>query len=471
MLLLQGLKIGCKVLTVLLLARLVPPADHGVFAMAASVFLLLALFRDAGLGAAAVRAASLDDAQLNALFWAHLTLGVVLALATISIAPLIAQFYRNPAVQPVLFSMSGAFLLIGAGGFARTQLERAVRFAEVSGIEGIAAVTGTMATIAAGAAGAGAYSFVAYLLISEAVATLLAWRAWSWRPKGAPRWSSLRVLVRTGADVTTYQVIVHLVQQIDGIVIGRLFGAHSLGLYNRSNQLLSLPQLHIAAPLNQVAMATLSRIGSKSCNFIEHARHTATAIAHLVLPLFAVCIVLPDETVRLVLGRQWPDAAPLLRFLAIAAASTTITSLAYAINVAAGETRRLVQSVVFALPLTLAAVWLGSRYGTLGVAQSIAAVNGALMLPRLWWALRTQPGGLLHYWKALGGPLVAMSAFSLGMWLGQIFLPETQAMIRFPVAIATGILALLITAAVWPRLRNEWRTVKDYLPLPGRSRP
>jgi len=209
MLLSQGLKIGCKILSVLLLARLVPPADHGLFAMASSVVLILALFRDAGLGAAAIRAPTLDESQLNTLFWAHLCLGAVLALFTASIAPLAAEFYTNPAVQPLLFTMSAAFLLIGAGGFARAQLERSVRFVDVSWIEGIAAIAGTVTMIAAGAAGAGAYSFAAYLLISEAVAAGLAWRALQWRPHAAPRWSSLRGLVRMGADVTSYQVIVH----------------------------------------------------------------------------------------------------------------------------------------------------------------------------------------------------------------------------------------------------------------------
>ncbi|HTO02364.1 MAG TPA: oligosaccharide flippase family protein, partial [Opitutus sp.] len=186
----QGLRLACKLLSVLLLARLVSPADHGLFAMASSVTLLLALFRDAGLGAAAVQAPSLDELQLNTLFWFHLAIGAALALATLGAAPLAAQFYESPAVSPLLITMSAAFLLIGAGGFARSQLERSARFAEVSRIEGAAAVAGTFAMIAAAVAGARAYSFAAYLLVSEAIATGLAWRAFDWRPHHAPRWSS-----------------------------------------------------------------------------------------------------------------------------------------------------------------------------------------------------------------------------------------------------------------------------------------
>ena len=147
MLFLQALKLACKLLSVLLLARLVAPADHGLFAMASSVILLLALFRDAGLGAAAIQARSLDEVQLSTLFWFHLGIGAALAFATLGVAPVAAEFYATPAVTPLLITMSAAFLLIGAGGFARSQLERSARFAEVSRIEGAAAVIGTLAVL------------------------------------------------------------------------------------------------------------------------------------------------------------------------------------------------------------------------------------------------------------------------------------------------------------------------------------
>lgn len=466
MLLSQALKLACKLLSVLVLSRLVSPGDHGLFAMASSVVLLLALFRDAGLGAAAVQARALDVVQMNTLFWCHLAIGVALAVVTLGSAPLAALFYTSPAVTPLLLTMSGAFLLIGAGGFVRSQLERASRFKEVSRNESAGAVIATISMIGAAAAGAGAYSFVVYLLVFEAVVTGLAWRALNWRPQAMLRLGSIRSLFRTGADLTGYQVIVHLAQQIDAIMVGRFFGAHALGLYNRSNQLLSLPQLNVAAPLNQVALVTLARLGSGSSDFIRHARDTATVVAHLVLPLFAVCAVMPDETVRMILGPQWPDAAPLLRMLAIAAAATTITSLGYAINVAAGQTRRLVLSAAVALPVTIAAVWLGAQRGPIGVAENIAAANGVLVLPRLWWTLRGLPEGLRGYLHALVGPFVVTAIFSVGLWAGQLGAEGFHWAVRLGAAGLGGTIAVISLAAPWPRLRAEARMVAGYLPLP-----
>ena len=257
---------------------------------------------------------------------------------------------------------------------------------------------------------------------------------------------------------------------VDGIVVGRLFGAHWLGLYNRSNQLLTLPFLYVATPLNQVGLVALARLRSSPPQFAQHAAMTTTVIAHLVLPLFAICIALPAETVRLVLGPQWSDAAPILRMLSIAAAATTVTAIGYSIAVAAGQTRRLVFAAAIALPITLFAVWLGSRHGALGVAQAVAVTSVALALPRLWWVLKDLPYSLTEYIHAMAGPLVTAVAVAVGA-CGAVQLPNIEtSWMRLGIGLFGGGIAAIIVAVTWPRVRREWQIVAHHLPLPWTRR-
>ena len=163
--------------------------------------------------------------------------------------------------------------------------------------------------------------------------------------------------------------------------------------------------------------------------------------------------------------------SPLLRMLSIAAAASTITSLGYAINVAAGQTRRLVLSAAFALPVTVIAVWLGARRGPIGVAENLAAVNVLLLLPRLWWALRDLPGGLSGYTRALMGPIISTAAITLGLSLGKISAANSIWSTRLIVSAAAGFAGLVLLALLWPRVRDEWRTVIGYLPHPWQKPP
>jgi O-antigen/teichoic acid export membrane protein len=463
-LLAQAARFACKVVSVVVLARLVAPSDHGLYAMAASVVFLLSLFRDFGFGMAAVQAPSLDQTQMTTLLWTHLLLGIMLAVVTLGAAPFARWFYGAPQVVPLLGMMSVSFLFIGAGGFVRGQLARELRFGEINTLEAVGAIAGTVAMIVAGVMHAGAYSFAAFLLVSEASYTALAWRALRWRPTAPARLASISPLLRTGANLSAYNFLTYVAQQLDTIAIGRVFGAGPLGLYNRSAQLLALPNQHIAAPFTQVAIATLSRLETAGSIFRTQVCRTVTVIGHLTLPVAAVCVAVPDDVVRIVLGRQWPDAAPMLRWLAISGGITAVTSLAFGVNVATGQTRRLVTSMALMLPGIAVAIALGLRHGAVGVAFAMAVANVVLAPIRLALVLRESPVTISDYCAALAGPVGVAIAFA-----GAIKLATDAARgLGWPLAMtsgaAAGFVAIATLAAISSRLRTEFSIVRGQLP-------
>ena len=460
-------RIGCKAISVLVLARLLTPAEHGLYAMGATVFLFLFIFRDLGLGTAVVQTAELNRTQFTTLFWAHALLGILFMGAALIAAPLAARFYATPAAGPLLATMSLAFLVMGLGGLPRAMLARELRFQELNFVETTAAVAGTVVMLAAGATGAGAYTFVIYLLFSEALITLLAWRVCRWRPQGRPDWAGLRELARTGQHLTGYLGLNYALTQVDTFILGRVMGAHVLGLYSRAGQLLALPNVHVAGPMTQVALAAFSRLEKDVVEFRRQALVTATVIAHLVLPPLAVCVAVPDEIVRVILGPQWPEAVPMLRWLAVSAGIFTATSLSYSINVAAAQSRRLAVSVAGALPFTLLGVWLGLPYGATGVAAALAGVNFALAGPRLWWVLQGSPLHVRDFLGALAGPIVVAGALGAGLTAGRAATLHDAWPVRLLAASAGGTAGVVLLALAWSRLRAEWREVWAYLPGTG----
>jgi PST family polysaccharide transporter len=363
--------------------------------------------------------------------------------------------------------MSAAFLLMGAGGFPRAQLARELRFAELARIDVIVAIVATAAMIAGGALGAGAYSFAIFLLVSEGLTAVLAWRAYPNQPKISADPRSLRGLLRTGAHVTGYHVLNQTLGLLDTFAIGRFFGAHVLGLYNRPAQLLALGNQFVVTPLSDVSLATLSRLGGDSAGFRRQVAQTITVATHLVFPLATLSLAIPEETIQLVLGNQWLEAALLLRLLAVTAIVNAVTVLLFGVNVAAGQTHNLFVSVAVALPLTAAAIALGLPYGAVGVATGLAAINMILAWPRWWWMLRGTPVGVADLASALSGPCAANLALGLGLTLGRLCVAEASWSIRLVSAGVGGIVAVGLLGATWPRLRREARELLTH--LPGRA--
>src|SRR5690606_26137310 len=91
----QGFKFAIQMAVTAILARLLTPVDFGVIAMAATFTGFAAIFKDAGLSMATVQRVSINEAQLNALFWINTALGCVLLGVTVAMAPFLAWFYSD----------------------------------------------------------------------------------------------------------------------------------------------------------------------------------------------------------------------------------------------------------------------------------------------------------------------------------------------------------------------------------------
>ena len=284
-----------------------------------------------------------------------------------------------------------------------------------------------------------------------------------WRPRAPADWPGIRPLAQTGLHLTGYQLLLFGVQQADTLLMGRWFGATALGLYNRAGQLLIQPATHLAAPFNQVLLSTLSRLGAHSPSFAEHFRSTTNTIAHLTLPVAIVCLVLPHEVVRLVLGAAWPDAAPLLAWLAVSAALSLLSSTTYALCVASGNSARLAPMAGATLLVTVIALWLGRSHGPVGLATALAVGNLVLFIPRLGWSARGTPVSLRDFAAAFAGPIVTSVALAAGLLAGRILAADAGPVVRVLIALAAGLATTSCCLLLSPRVRHEfeqlWRSL------------
>lgn len=461
----QSVRVLCKAAAVVIVARLVTPADHGRFAMAASVFLVLVLFRDAGLGPAAIQARELTDEQCSTLSRAHVWLGALLGLVTVTLAPIVAWFYREPQVFGLLATMAVTFVLLGLNSWPRVLLTRELRFMELNRIETIAAVGATLAMIAAAAGDAGPYTFVVFLVVTELITLILVHRVCRWRPGATSRWESLAGLWRLGIHMTGYQLLTAAGQQLDSLLMGRWFGPAPLGFYNRPNQLLALANQHVCGPLVQVLTATLSRIGPASPDFVPHVRQTANLLGYLTLPLAALCAALPHEIVRLLLGAAWPDAAPLLRWLAASWASVYLGACVYAVCVVTQHTRRLALISAADIGALLTGLWIGRGHGPAGLAAGVALANVSMLVPRLWWSTRATPLRLRDFAAAYTGPVLLAIGFGGGALLGTQMVSAENWTSMLACGLGVGVIAATILMLAVPLVRREfsglWRRLSE----------
>jgi O-antigen/teichoic acid export membrane protein len=155
--------------SMLVLSRLLVPADFGLVGMATVCTGFLELFRDAGLSMATIQRVTITRAQISTLFWINVAVGAALAALCAAMAPRLTTFYHEPGLLWVVFRMLApaifAFKLINPFGWFMQATGRATRSLYMGVLLAPIVILGYIAGLPYGAIG----GYLSSLLVPELV--------------------------------------------------------------------------------------------------------------------------------------------------------------------------------------------------------------------------------------------------------------------------------------------------------------
>lgn len=454
----QLVKTAVQLIAIVVLARLLEPRDYGLIAMVLAVVNFGDLFRDFGLSAAAIRAPKLSDAERDNLFWANALIGLALGAALFACAPLVARAYGEPELEALSRVLAAVFVLSGLTTQYRASLIRALRFKVVTIIEASAAALGLVVAIVAALGGIGVWALAIQSLTASALIVAGMVAAARWFPRRPRRDVSIRGFLGFGGNLLASQVVGYAATNVDTWTVGIRFGPSMLGIYSRAFQLVMVPVGQVRGPSTSVALPVLTRIDEDQPRYDEFLRKGQLALALPVGIAMAFVIGAAPAVVALALGDQWSETVPFLRLFAAAALFQTITYVGYWVFLARGLTRQLLHYTVLEASIRIAAVLVGSIWGTLGVAVGYALAPALCIPLSLWWLRRhtlfpardlfVNALRIIALAAALAGATFAAAQVSSG-------LPPVVTLV-----LAVGALAIVLALALLlPAVRNDLRDV------------
>ena len=379
----QVIKIGCSFAGVVVLARLLAPQDFGIVAMAAPFVGFLALFQNLGLSEAAVQARRLDDRQATALFIYNLAAACILGLILLATAPLVARFYGVPEVGAIA-AFSSLSLLVAALSMQHAAWgSRQMRFGLLSAAEVLASVVGLLATIVLAVWLRSFWALVIGPLAGALAMTLLLWLRVPWKPVRDVDFAGTREMFAFGASLTGFSVVNFMVRNLDNVLIGKAWGAGQLGLYDRSYRIMMFPIQSINAPLGRVLLPTLARLRDQPERYRRAYTTAIGTLALVAMPGVLAAAICSEEVVRLLLGPGWGEAAPIFRWLSLAALLSPITHTTGWLFISSDRGAALFRWGLLSGAVTLSGFVVGLPWGAEGVALSFVVTQVAL-LPALF---------------------------------------------------------------------------------------
>lgn len=468
----QGGRFLIQMVSTVVLARLLTPADFGLIAMVTAVTGFASLFKDLGLSMATVQKAEVTHEQVSVLFWVNVAISVLIALITAALAPVIAWFYGDPRLTAVGMALSLAFVFGGLTVQHQALLRRQMRFTALAIIPIVAMVAAVMAAIISATLGAGYWALVIMELTRSATNAAAVWLVCRWWPGRPTRGAGVRGMLRFGANLTGFNILNYFARNLDNVLIGRVWGAGALGLYAKAYGLLTLPIAQINASVSAVAIPALSRLQNEPDRYRSYYCKTINLIAYLTTPLTLGLAVLSDEVIRLVFGTQWLGASRIFMILAIAAVGQPIANTCGWVFTSLGQTDRMLRWGFVSMPVITIAFALGLPWGPIGVAAAYAICVHIIRYPGYWYAYRKSPVGFSCLIRATSRPLVLSLIMLLAMLLSRAYLISRSCGVAWVClgTLGVGSVAFSLAGFAWPTARVELGVIFRDLRLLARRR-
>lgn len=351
----------------IVLARLLTPADFGVVGMLFVITGFAQAVSDAGLSSALIYDQESDEARFSTVFWLQLCAGAGICAIFVIAAPFIAQFYEMPLLKPFAEITALIFVIQALGQSHSAMLSKELRFKELAIVTVTATLLYGISSVLLAVKGYGIWSLVWPGLISSAVSTTLLWSLTRWRPRFTFDRSAAKALGRYGIYLLGHTSINYWLRNGDKLVIGRVLGAHDLGIYTRAYSLMLLPLNNIGAVLGQVMFPELAKLQADLPRFKSYYLSAIRLIALIMFPLMIGIAALCEPLILLLLGPQWKEVVPVLQVLSLVAILQSIVFPVGWIFTGLGKTKEQFQLSLLLGVLFVLTIGTGIWFGIMGV--------------------------------------------------------------------------------------------------------
>src|SRR5215211_868038 len=170
-------------ITTSILARLLAKSDFGLIAVAVVAFNYLSVLKDLGLGVALIQRKGDVTEAANTVFTLNLFIGLFLSAIVIPLAPLVAAYFREPQIIPVLRWMGFSFVINALGSVHTNWLVRDLDYRRKLVPELGGALLKGVISIGMAYLGYGVWSLVFGQIAGAIASVVLVWIVLPWRPR------------------------------------------------------------------------------------------------------------------------------------------------------------------------------------------------------------------------------------------------------------------------------------------------
>jgi O-antigen/teichoic acid export membrane protein len=367
----------------IILARILAPQDFGVVAMCMVVVGTLEAFTSLGFDVVLIQRQDSTKQHYDTAFTLNVILGAVVGALLVASAGLVAWFYSEPRLEPVMYVVGANFFVRSLENIRVIDFRKHFQFHLEAALRLSVKLVGLAVTIPMALEFRNYWALVIGMTATSASSVALGYLMRPYRPSLTLR--AAREILNFSSWLVFNNVVFFFRAQVHNLFIGRLIGARALGTFNMANEIAMMSSSELIAPINRAVYPGYAKLGDDIPALRATFLDVFSLIAMLSIPAALGTVAIADDLVPVLLGSAWLEAIPLIKLIAVCGALNALNSnMTYVVLVLRRpglSTRVAIADAVLIMPVMYVAI---TNFGVTGAGWSLVLTQAFVSVP-MWW--------------------------------------------------------------------------------------
>ncbi len=293
--------------------------DFGLIALVMLVVGFSNAFLDMGISNAIIHKQEITKQQLSSLYWVNVLAGMSLFIISCCVAPLLAVLFNEPdLIKPVVL-ISTTLLIQSFGQQFMVLWQKNMEFSAISIISIVRQFFTFVVALCFAFKDYGVYALV-FGTIAGVMAQSLSFvflGMKEYKPLFHLKLSEISEFISFGTFQMAEKTMNYFTAEFDTIIIGKVLGLESLGVYNVIKQIITKPIFVSNAIFNKVIFPMFSKIQNDSDIIRDIYMMVLKILTLLLFPVLSIFFFYGYEMLLYFLGDKWSDTESLVKLFSV----------------------------------------------------------------------------------------------------------------------------------------------------------
>lgn len=323
---------GMQLVIQIVLARLLMPEEYGLVGLLAIFIAISDVFILQGLTTALIQKKDADDTDFSSVFFANILVAVLLYGVLFAIAPLIAAFYKEPALKNIMRVLSLNVIIGALPAVHNAVLSRELNFKASFFRNAANVITQGGVGITLAVLGWGAWAMVFSKISGMFVGAIVLWLTVKWRPKRTFCFQRVKSLFSFSSKILGTNLLNTIFNNMHSLIIGKAYSPTDVGYYQRGQQIPQVTMGVVDGSMSEVLYPTFSKVQNDKVLLKNAVRRSVSLSMYLVLPVLMGLLVVAEPLTIILLTEKWLPSVPFMQFSCVICMFWPLAHRTHALN-------------------------------------------------------------------------------------------------------------------------------------------